>query len=296
MMLSLLPLLLALGAQDADPPVPAMSPSEIVENSHPSAWRQVAPDHLLIMTLSGDREVVIELNSRFAPRHVLNIQRFAENGWWFDGTVYRVQDNYVAQWGIGDAEKDMPDGVVENPPEEYVTSIEGIRARGLGSPDSYAATAGFVDGWPVALYRDGTASLTHCYGTVGVARGLHPQTGSGSELYAIIGHAPRHLDRNIAIVGRVIDGIEHLSSLPRGSGTLGFYEANETPTEIDRVILASMLPEEERPSYEVMIETSDEFGDYVRARANRSGDFFRVPARGVDLCNVQVPIREVGED
>ena len=68
------------------------------------------------------------------------------------------------------------------------------------------------------------------------ARGLHPQTGSGSELYAIIGHAPRHLDRNIAIVGRVIDGIEHLSSLPRGSGTLGFYEANETPTEIDRVI------------------------------------------------------------
>ena len=34
---------------------------------------------------------------------------------------------------------------------------------------------------------------------------------------AVIGHAPRHLDRNIALVGRVIDGIDKLSSLPRGT-------------------------------------------------------------------------------
>ena len=33
-----------------------------------------------------------------------------------------------------------------------------------------------------------------------------------------------HLDRNIALVGRVIEGIEHMSSLPRGTGALGFCE------------------------------------------------------------------------
>ena len=94
----------------------------------------------------------------------------------------------------------------------------------LGSPDPYARSAGFARGWPVALYADGTASLTHCYGAVGVGRDMHPDTGTGGELYAIIGHATRQLDRNIAIVGRVVAGIEHLSALPRGTEAMGFYK------------------------------------------------------------------------
>ena len=48
-----------------------------------------------------------------------------------------------------------------------------------------------------------------------------PDTGTGGELYAIIGHAPRQLDRNIALVGRVVQGIEQMSSLPRGTEALG---------------------------------------------------------------------------
>ena len=35
---------------------------------------------------------------------------------------------------------------------------------------------------------------------------------------------PRHLDKNVTLVGRVIKGMELLSSLPRGTGDLGFFE------------------------------------------------------------------------
>ena len=109
-------------------------------------------------------------------------------------------------------------------------------------PDSFAAIAGFdAAGWPVA--SDGKTSwLTHCYGMVGVGRDLAPSVGSSAELYAVIGHAPRALDRNIALVGRVIEGIDALSSLERGTGKLGFYGDAQTPTPIVSARLASALP------------------------------------------------------
>ncbi len=40
----------------------------------------------------------------------------------------------------------------------------------------------------------------------------------------MIGQAPRHLDRNIALVGRVIEGMPVLAALRRGTGSLGFYD------------------------------------------------------------------------
>ena len=135
-----------------------------------------------------------------------------------------MQDNYVAQWGINEAKRALSAGAVAKPPAEYVRSARGLAITPLGSPDPYARSAGFWRGWPVALYGDGTASLTHCYGTVGVGRDLQPDTGTGGELYAIIGHAPRQLDRNIAIVGRVVSGIEQLAALPRGTEAMGFYK------------------------------------------------------------------------
>ena len=161
----------------------------------------------------------------------------------------------------------------------------------LGSADSYARSVGFSRGWPVALYKDGSASLTHCYGTVGVGRDLHPDTGTGGELYAIIGHAPRQLDRNIAIVGRVISGIEQLSALPRGSETMGFYKEGAVAKSITAVTLASAMPAARRPSFQYLDTSTPAFARYLRVRKNRDDDFYRVAAGGVDLCNVPVPVR-----
>ena len=133
----------------------------------------------------------------------------------------------------------------------------------------------------------------HCYGMVGVGRNLSPDTGSGAELYTVIGHAPRHLDQNIALVGRVISGIEHLSSLPRGTGALGFYEDEKERVPITSIRIASELPAADQPRFEYLSTESDSFAHYADARANRRDPFFIKPAGGADICNIPVPVRPV---
>jgi cyclophilin family peptidyl-prolyl cis-trans isomerase len=163
--------------------------------------------------------------------------------------------------------------------------------------DPYSLSVGHKNGWPYATDVD-TIWPTHCYGMVGVGRNYSPDTGSGAELYTVIGHAPRHLDRNIALVGRVIEGMQHLSSLPRGSGGLGFYtdEEGAKRTPILSVRVASDLPAGEQPSFEYLSTESTTFATYAEAIANRRDPFFIVPAGGADICNIRVPVRRVAAE
>ena len=268
----------------------SVSPSEIVEKAPGSAWRPIADDDILIFTLANGREVIIQLAPAFAPQHVERVRILANRRWWDATSVYRVQDNYVAQWGDVSEKKALPPGVADHGPSEYTRSA-GVPSVRMTKPDSYAPSTGFSsDGWPVA--SDGSRDwLTHCYGMVGVGRDLAPSVGSGAELYAVIGHAPRALDRNIALVGRVIEGIDALSSLTRGTGKLGFYSDGQKPTPIVSARLASALPAAERPHFEYLAPASPAFASYLHARENRELPFFAVPAGGADICNVAVPVR-----
>jgi peptidylprolyl isomerase len=282
------------GAWRPAPVAGAREPAEVIAATSAADWRPVAPENLLLMELADGGRVAVELAADFAPIHVANIRAFARAGWWNEATIYRVQDNYVVQWGNGDAENPLPPGVVRTPPPEYDRPLEGLSVRPLGFPDSYAPQVGHANGWPVAWdRRSGRAWLTHCYGSVGAGRDLAPDTGTAGELYAVIGHAPRHLDLNIATVGRVIEGMGTLAARPRGTGNLGFYnaEAGERPVRIARIRIAADLPAADRPSFEVLRSESAAFSAYVNGRANRGGTFFNRPAGGVDLCNVNVPVR-----
>jgi peptidylprolyl isomerase len=275
----------------AAPPA-KMTPNDIVAKSPASAWKTIPADDLLVMDLANGGRVVIQLAPAFAPVHVANIKALARSGYWNGATIYRLQDNYVAQWGLNDSDKGFPAGVVAKPPAEYTRPLKGLAITPLGSPDPYAPGAGFADGWPVAYSpKEGWADLTHCYGTVGVGRDLSPDTGMGGELYAVIGHAPRQLDRVIALVGRVVEGIDKLSSLPRGTEALGFYKDKAQYVPIAGIRLASEMPATDRPGFEYMDTASATFAQYLRVRANRYDDFYIRPAGGVDLCNVQVPVR-----
>lgn len=268
-------------------PAPPPTPADPIE----SDWRTIPDDELLVMTLAGDRRVVIRLAPRYAPVHVDNLRKLARAHWWDGSSVYRVQDNYVAQWGDVTEKKPLPAGVVANPPAEYVTGRYDAVTQ-MTRRDPYAAKSGHsADGWPVA--SDGKAAwLTHCYAMVGVGRDMAPSTGSGAELYAVIGHGPRHLDRNIALVGRVVEGIEYLSSLPRGTGTIGFYAPDQTPTPILSVRLASEVPATERPHFQVRAADNARYAAWVKGRENREPPFFEVPAGGADICNAMPPVRQ----
>ncbi|MEN3745930.1 peptidylprolyl isomerase [Sphingomonas sp. HF-S3] len=259
----------------------------------PEDWRTIPDNEILVVTLKNGHQVFIRLAARYAPAHVANIRKLAEARWWDGTSVYRVQDNYVAQWGDPTEKKPLPPLVIANPPAEYEWSgWDGV--TGFTRPDPYAGRTGHsADGWSLA--GNATHSwLPHCYGAVGVARDLAPSTGSGAELYAVIGHAPRHLDRNIAVAGRVIEGIGWLSSLPRGTGGgLGLYEDPAQRVPILSVRLASQLPEDERPRFQYRATDNPRFAAWIKARENRQNEFFTVPAGGVEICNAEAPVRRV---
>lgn len=277
----------------AAPPTKLLTPNDVVAQAPATAWRAIPADDLMVMDLANRGRVVVQLSPAFAPVHVANIRALARGNYWDGATIYRVQDNYVAQWGLNESDRPWPRGVTAKPPAEYTRPLKGLRITPLGSPDSYSPSAGFVDGWPVAYSaKGGWADLVHCYASVGVGRDLSPDTGTGGELYAVIGNAPRQLDRNIALVGRVVDGVDRLSTLPRGTEALGFYKDKAQYVPITRIRIAADMRPGERPSYEYMDTGSASFAHYLKLRANRHDDFYVRPAGGVDLCNVQVPVRK----
>ena len=237
--------------------------------------------------------MVIALAADFAPVHVANIKALARAGWFGGIAVNRVQDNYVTQWGDATEKKPLPAGVVARPPAEYARPLAGLGFRSMGYRDAYAAQTGHAGGWPVAT--DGTlAWLPHCYGMVGVGRGLPPDTGSGAELYTVIGHGPRHLDRNIANIGRVLEGMDVLTALPRGTENgLGFYKPGVARPTIVTARLAADMPAADRPGFEILRSDAPSFAAWVTARANRQDDFFIRPAGAIDICNALPPVRAV---
>jgi peptidylprolyl isomerase len=275
-------------------PPKLLTPADVVSRAPASAWKSIPAEDLIVMDLKTGGRVVLQLAPQFAPVHVGNIRALARGNYWDGATIYRVQDAYVVQWGQNESEKSFPAGVFAKPPAEYTRPVKGLAIKPLGYADPYAPGAGFVNGWPVAYSAKGNwANLAHCYGSVGVGRNLSPDTGTGGELYAAI-NPLRHLDRNIAVVGRIIDGMDKLSALPRGTEALGFYKDKAMYVPIARVRLARDLPAAQRPSYEYMDTMSPSFARYLHLRANRHDDFYIRPAGGVDLCNVTPPVRKKG--
>jgi len=284
-----------LGAVLANAPVagaPYQGIAEIIQASAPPDWRTPDPQNLLYMELPAGR-VIIEMAPAFAPRHVANVRTLAREKY-FDGLyVYRVQDNYVVQWGDPDEKNPRPVRTAQpHLAAEFSRPSAGLDFDLLPERDIYAPEVGFSGGFPAA--RDGaqgSAWLAHCYGMVGAGRDDDAASGSGTELYAVIGHAPRHLDRNVTLFGRVLQGIELLSSLPRGPAPMGFYENAALRLPITSVRVAADVEPAQRTRLEVLRTGTATFDRIVESRRNRRDDWTKVPAAHIELCNVPLPVR-----
>ncbi|MBS0379331.1 MAG: peptidylprolyl isomerase [Proteobacteria bacterium] len=278
----------------AAPPAPAgkkpLTSAEVLAQAAPSDWRTLDPADTIYMELPSGR-VVIELAAEFAPRHVANVSALA-HGHYFDGlAVMRAQDNYVVQWGDADGKKPVGDAQ-RTLPAEFERPLRGLNLVRLPDADTYAPQVGFVGDIPAAADpASGRAWAVHCYGMVGAGRDNDVDSGGGTELYVVIGQAPRHLDRNVTLLGRVVLGMEHLSVLPRGTGALGFYEHPQERVPIKSFHLASDVPPQERTEVQVLRTDTATFQAYVAARRNRLEEWFKVPAGHIDVCNLPVPAR-----
>jgi peptidylprolyl isomerase len=282
---------LAIGPSDRETPP---TTTQVMEMAAPADWRRPDPANTLYLELASGR-VIIELAPRFAPQHVANIKQLVAERF-FDGLpVARVQDNFVAQWGDADKARPTATATKKLPDETIIAWSKTLPIVKLPDADGYAPETGWLDGFPVGIERkpSGQVWMTHCYGTLGVGRDDWPDTGSGAELYVVIGQAPRQLDRNIVVAGRVLRGIELLSTLPRGTGALGFYESPEQRTPIKRAVMAGDVPEPERTAIEVLRTDTPLFTKYVESRRNRRDGWYLVPAGHVDVCNIAIPVRDV---
>ncbi|MEO5560063.1 MAG: peptidylprolyl isomerase [Dokdonella sp.] len=280
----------------ADAPAMPVTMAQVLEASKPADWRALDADNTLYLDLPAGR-VVIELAPAFAPLHAKNIRTLAHEHY-FDGlAILRVQDNFVTQWGdpnADDKDKIRALGTASKTlaPEFERSIAKDLPFTRLSDGDVYAPQVGFTNGMPAA--RDAKAGktwLAHCYGMVGVGRDNAVDSGSGAEIYVVTGQAPRQLDRNIAVVGRVVQGMEWLSALPRGTGALGFYEKPEQRTGIKSVRLATDVPAAERTPLEILRTDTPTFAALVESRRNRRDDWYKVPAGKIDLCNVPIPVR-----
>ncbi|MDB5753761.1 MAG: peptidylprolyl isomerase, partial [Massilia sp.] len=110
----------------------------------------------------------------------------------------------------------------------------------------------------------------------------------------VIGHGPRHLDRNITVVGRVISGMPLLSTIARGAGAMGFYDKPEQNVPIASVKMAADVAEAERSKFEVMRTETATYKAAVEAQRNRGGPWTKVAAGYIDICNAPIPVRAVG--
>ncbi|UXH76683.1 peptidylprolyl isomerase [Roseateles amylovorans] len=290
-------------AQQAASAAPARQPptsADIIATAPASAWRDVAPENLLLMTLPQG-EVLIELAPRFAPRHVDNIRALARGGYYDGLAILRVQDNYVTQWGDPKADdedtglkgqgKPFPAGATTQVPAEFSIPLKGLPLTVLPDIDGWAPRTGHVDGFPVAAEpKANRAWLAHCYATVGAGRGNAVDSSTGAELYAVIGHAPRGLDLNITVVGRVLKGMEFLAALPRGGARMGFYDKPEQRVVIERVALAAALPPDQRPSLQVLRTDTPTWQELLEARRHRGGWFVHSPEH-TEICSASAPMR-----
>lgn len=275
-------------------PAQARSMSEILSTSAPEDWRAIDPENVLVMELASGKRVLIELAPSFAPKTVANIKTLVRENYFDDLAILRVQDNYVTQWG--DPQAGTPDAkplgsAASKVPPEW--SIKRGREQFYRLPDGdvYSKNVGFSHGFPAAT-NDKQLWLAHCYGMVGAGRENDPSSGSGSELYVVIGHAARHLDRNITLVGRVLEGMEFLSALPRGTGPLGFYETVDPALAIRSVRVAADLPNGgPAAGLEALKEGTKTFKEVTEARRNRDDAWYQRKADAIDLCNVPLPIR-----
>jgi len=285
--------LLALIAVLPGLPAAAAPPTyaELLATLSDADWVRPDPADTLYLDLEGGR-VVIVLSNDYAPRHAANLRSLVR-AHFFDGlAVTRVQDDYVTQWGNDAGARPLPPGVKALAPEFERAITPALPFTPLKDGDVYAPRVGHSRGLPVA--RDpasGKTWLAHCYAMVGVGRDMAADSGSGEELYVVIGHAPRHLDRNVTLVGRVLSGMELLSEMPRGTAQMGVYAPDQPRPRVLAMTLASDVPVGERVPIEVFNTEAPDYQRLVEARRNRHDEFFKVPAGRIDLCNAPLPVR-----
>lgn len=267
-------------------------------------WNMPDPENTVYLQMQ-EGTVVIELNPTFAPKTVAYFKSLLEEQFYRGTSFYRVIDGFVAQGGD---ESDIDGSQITKTlkaefeidwpkkPEDKkkAKNWQPMSWTPVQTDDMFAPFTGFIDGFPAARdeKKGGKAWLTHCPGTVAMARNDDPDS-SATDFYIVIGQAPRYLDRNLTVFGRVVWGMDVVQRIKRGP-TLdnGIIEEDLERSWIKRMRLASSLEPDERLDIWVADTNNQGFKKSLKERRDRKHKFFHhKPPRVLDICQVPVPAR-----
>ena len=260
-------------------------------------WRDVDPDNLMLIDVKYG-QIAIELFPAFAPQHVKRMRALARAHFYDGKSFYRVIDGFVAQGGIGEGDdKKLADWPALKHEFDHDPAAD-LEFTSLNSPDLYAPEVGHIQGFPAARdVNERKMWLVHCPGIVAMARDDNPDTG-GTEFYVVIGQAPRRLDRNLSVFGRVLEGMQYLQKLNRGDPTVesGVIQDVAMRDPILKVQIASDMPRSARPKFQVMRTDGPDFATKKEERRNAVSNFWlHQPAKVLEICSVAIPTRRTPE-
>jgi peptidylprolyl isomerase len=268
------------------------------------AWNVLEPENTVYLQMQEGTAVIL-LNPDFAPKTVAHFKALLADQFYRGMSFYRVIDGFVAQGGDGsdiepgeattslkaEFEIDWP---LKPKDKEAAKNWQPMSWTPVQTDDLFAPFTGFIDGFPAARdkKKGGKAWLTHCPGTVAMARNEDPDSGN-TDFYIVIGQAPRYLDRNLAIFGRVVWGMDAVQRIKRGPALEnGIIEADLERTWIKRMRLASSMDQQELLDIWMADTNSQGFMDMLNERRNRKAAFFHhKPPKVLDVCQVPVPVR-----
>ncbi|MGE8280710.1 MAG: peptidylprolyl isomerase [Stenotrophomonas sp.] len=268
---------------------------ELLQHAPASDWQAIADDDIVVLQLPSG-PVVTALAPFSAPLHTARWRSLIRSGYFSHSSIQRAQENYVVQWGENNGSRPAGDSAAALPNQTHFALTPALAERvvALNAADSYTANVGFIDGFAVGIDKARQhAWLLHCHGAVGSVQADPDSSEGGVYFYAAIGNPTRELDDKLPVVGRVIEGIERLSTLQRGPGEYGFLdEAHHVP--ILQTQLASEMPAQTRPRFERLRTDSGTFAELLRLRAaslRKQGD--ADAAYPLDACSVPLPVRRV---
>lgn len=258
------------------------------DNASEDQWRALELKNTVLLTLPHGK-VVIELAPQFSPKHVAQFSSLLKTSFYDKTTFYRVIDGFVAQAGPKDgSEKDKSVPILAM--EGQFTLSEKNSFTQVQTNDLFALKTAFQDGFALASDNNSNAWLTHCPGTLAMARGNEADSAS-SHFYFVIGQAPRYLDKIMTIFGRVVYGMEHIQAIKRTAVIEGEYAVDSREhTPIVSMELMADVPEKDQIIIEVENTESEDFAQrLVKRRARNNEFFYKKPPPVLDVC--QVPIR-----
>ena len=268
-----------------------VSSTEVLSQSDADEWRTLDLENSLYIELESGT-VIVELANSHAPNHVKNTKALVREGVFDNTRFYRVIDGFVAQGGpesISETFK-LENGSLTIESEFSLKTEKPMEIVEVKDNDGYAERVGFYNGFAVGQSFDQKENwLLHCYGALGMGRADETDSG-GTELYVVIGHAQRYLDKNVTVFGRVVYGMEHLQSLKRSTSLSGAVDIKDY-NEILSIKVASDVKPNKLIPLEILKTESQSFYKYIKARKNRQESWFIEGKNYIDVCAIQVPVR-----